>query len=119
MEAFCSESRGTTNVEAGAVGDSTLGAAKQSKMAFRPSLPAEDRVAVRPPRFRTIQASPKDPPALPRQTQRGVSWPSGFGRVPEGEPMLEVRRREFITHCSAVRRPRGRWRRARSSRRCR
>src|SRR6266513_407520 len=44
------------------------------------------------PRFRTIQVHPKDLAVLPRQPEPAVSW----HRVPEG-PMLDVRRREFIT----------------------
>src|SRR5262245_27540680 len=36
---------------------------------------------------------PKDLPALPRQPEGAVSWHTGF----RGEPMPDVRRREFIT----------------------
>jgi hypothetical protein len=43
--------------------------------------------------FRTIQVHPKDVAVLPRQAQLAVSWHAGSG----GEPMSDVRRREFIT----------------------
>src|SRR5262249_35500491 len=41
-----------------------------------------------------IQDCPKDPRALPGHPELAVSWHSGFRR---GEPMLDVRRRQFIT----------------------
>jgi ABC-type uncharacterized transport system substrate-binding protein len=34
---------------------------------------------------------------LPPQPELAVNWRSGFRRVPEGEAMLDVKRREFIT----------------------
>jgi hypothetical protein len=45
------------------------------------------------PRFRTIQVYPKDLRALPGHPEPAVSWHSGSGE----EPMLDLRRREFIT----------------------
>src|SRR5262249_38285171 len=43
--------------------------------------------------FRTIQVYPKDLRALPGHPEPAVSWHSGFRE----EPMLDLRRREFIT----------------------
>jgi len=45
-------------------------------------------------RFRTIQVYPKDLRALSGHPEPAVSWHSGFR---EGSPMLDLRRREFIT----------------------
>src|SRR5262249_6600765 len=44
-------------------------------------------------RFRTIQVCPKDLRVLPEHPEPAVSWHSGFGE----EPMLGIRRRQFIT----------------------
>src|SRR5262249_42195931 len=43
----------------------------------------------------TIQVLPKDLRALPGHAEPAVSWHSGFRRG--GEPMLDVKRRQFIT----------------------
>jgi len=47
--------------------------------------------------FRTIQVYPKDLRALPEHPESEVRWHSGF---PEGEPMLDLRRRQLITMLS-------------------
>src|SRR5262245_38478805 len=47
-----------------------------------------------PFRFRTIQVGPKDLPTPLRQVERAVDGPATRGG---GIPMLEVRRRDFIT----------------------
>ena len=46
-----------------------------------------------PARFRTIQVYPKDLRALPGHPEPAVSWHSGSGE----EPMLDLRRRQFIS----------------------
>jgi ABC-type uncharacterized transport system substrate-binding protein len=51
------------------------------------------------PRFRTIQAHPKDLRLLLRQPERAVSWHSGFQT---GEPMVHVTRRQFTTLLGGV-----------------
>src|SRR5262249_31003419 len=43
--------------------------------------------------FRTIQACPKDLPVLPRQPDRGKLGTAGSGE----EPMLDLKRRQFLT----------------------
>src|SRR4029077_14554397 len=46
-----------------------------------------------PPPFRMIQVCPKDLRALSAHPEPAVRWPAGS----EGEPMLDLRRRQFIT----------------------
>src|SRR5437763_14934866 len=48
-------------------------------------------------RFRTIQPYPKDLRVLPGHPDPAVSWHSGFRGGAGEEPMLDLKRRQFLT----------------------
>src|SRR5215831_3065196 len=68
-----------------------LSSTARSACEARQTLAAGRRLAAQ---FRTIQVYPKDLRVLPGHPEPAVSWHSGFRR---GEPMLDLRRRQFIT----------------------